>query len=66
MESVRFAKPGTASAPASEKIDTVYITASGKSYHRKGCQYYSDQSVALTVEEAKNLGYRACTKCIQN
>lgn len=65
-ETVRFAKPGTAPVPASEKIDTVYITASGKSYHRKGCRYYSDQSVALTVEEAKNLGYHACTKCIQN
>ena len=63
---VLFAKPGTAPTPASEKIDTVYITSSGKSYHRKGCQYYNDQSIALTVEEAKNLGYQACTKCMQN
>ena len=42
----------------------IYLFLNEDVYKRQ--QYYSDQSISLTIEEAKNLGYHACTKCIQN
>ncbi len=63
---IEFAKAGALPIPASEKVQSVYVTSGGKSYHRKSCQYYRKDSVQFTIKEAKNLGYRACTKCFKN
>lgn len=65
-KSVQFAKSGAVPAPASDKIQEVYVTENGKSYHKKSCQYYRADSVKLSIAEAKSLGYAACTKCFSN
>lgn len=43
--------------------DTVYITDSGKKYHRDGCQYLKDSKIAISREDAIAQGYTACSKC---
>lgn len=46
----------------SKKI-IVYITKTGKKYHRAGCRYLSKSSIPITLEEAKNRGYTPCSVC---
>ena len=51
------------SSPASDtKTITVYVTATGKKYHREGCRYLSRSRIAKALEEAK-AGYTACKVC---
>lgn len=63
---ISFAKAGAVPSPATDGVDTVYVTSSGKSYHRKNCQYYRADSVGLDLQEAQSLGYVACTRCFEN
>lgn len=46
---------------STKKSTTVYITRTGKKYHKKKCgngKYYKS-----TLKEAKKLGLTACKKC---
>lgn len=40
----------------------VYVTKSGKKYHREGCRYLKTKYKSYTVREAEALGYIACKK----
>lgn len=42
---------------------TVYITKSGKKYHKDGCRYLSQSKIKTTLKEAKANGYTACKVC---
>lgn len=47
-----------------ENLDvTVYITNSGKKYHRDGCQYLSQSKIAISKRDARDQGYTACSRC---
>jgi competence protein ComEC len=57
-----------ASAPASSTQTAsgstiVYITATGKCYHRLGCRYLSKSCIPITLAKAKAEGYRPCSIC---
>lgn len=45
---------------------TVYITKSGRKYHKKDCFYIRKSSsiTEINVNEAKSLGYTPCSVCI--
>lgn len=42
---------------------TVYVTKTGKKYHRKDCQFLSKSRVPLALDEAKNRGFTPCRIC---
>ena len=42
---------------------TVYVTNSGKKYHRAGCQYLSKSKIPMSLSGAKESGYGPCSKC---
>ncbi len=41
----------------------VYVTKSGKKYHREGCQHLRKSSRAISLKEALEKGYEPCTRC---
>ncbi|MFC1545207.1 thermonuclease family protein [Gemmatimonadota bacterium] len=41
----------------------VYITNSGKKYHREGCHHLRYSRIPITLAEAKEQGYTACSVC---
>ncbi|MBE7558797.1 hypothetical protein HS125_07560 [bacterium] len=45
------------------KSSTVYITKSGKKYHRDGCRSLAKSKIAISREEAKKQGYTPCSVC---
>lgn len=45
------------------KEQTVYITKTGKKYHRAGCRYLSQSKIASSLKDAKANGYTACSVC---
>ena len=46
-----------------QKDCTVYITRTGKRYHREGCRYLRGGAVAMTREEALKRGLSPCRVC---
>ena len=46
-----------------EKSIIVYVTATGKKYHRDGCRHLSQSKIAKTLWDAKNEGYTPCKDC---
>jgi hypothetical protein len=42
--------------------DTVYVTKSGKKYHREGCRSLRSSAIAITLEDAKK-SYEPCAVC---
>lgn len=42
---------------------TVYVTKTGKKYHRSSCTYLSQSKIEIDLEEAKDRGYGRCSKC---
>jgi endonuclease YncB( thermonuclease family) len=42
--------------------DTVYVTASGKKYHRANCKYVAKSKIAISLKEAQ-ARYEPCTVC---
>jgi hypothetical protein len=54
-----------AAAPTTQdnNIVTVYITETGSSYHRAGCRYLSQSSIAISLQNAKTQGYAPCSVC---
>jgi septal ring factor EnvC (AmiA/AmiB activator) len=41
----------------------VYVTDTGKKYHRDGCQYLKKSKRAITLQDAQKQGYTPCSKC---
>ncbi len=42
---------------------TVYITKTGDKYHRWGCQYLRQSCYSVSLSDAVNRGYTACSRC---
>jgi len=61
--SVRFDKDGEIPVSAASKMDYVYITQTGSTYHRADCSYLSESKLKITLQEAIARGYTACKKC---
>jgi hypothetical protein len=45
------------------KTQTVYVTRTGKKYHRDGCRYLSLSKIPISLKDAKAKGYTACKVC---
>lgn len=64
QEQLRLAAEKKAAEEASNTTtDTVYITNTGKKYHRSGCQYLRKSKIAISLENARSRGYTPCSKC---
>lgn len=46
-----------------ERSQIVYVTKTGKTYHREGCGYLNKSSIPLTLYEAESKGYTPCSRC---
>jgi len=60
-ESRLRAEPPSGKAASSDV--TVYVTKTGKKYHRDGCRYLSKSKIAVSLSEAKARGYGPCSVC---
>ncbi len=53
-----------ASLPAAETSkQTVYVTQTGKKYHRDGCRYLGKSRIPKDLKAALAEGYTACSRC---
>ena len=53
-------------APAAQRdqqTQTVYITRTGKRYHRDGCRYLASSKIPISLKDAKARGYTPCKVC---
>ena len=50
-------------ADEDDEETTVYITRTGKKYHRAGCRYLSRSMIPISLEDAQSEGYDACSVC---
>ena len=51
-------------SPAAAADDTVvYITKTGKKYHRSSCRYLSKSKIKTTLKKARAQGYTPCKVC---
>lgn len=48
---------------ASQSAMTVYVTDTGSKYHSYGCQYLRESCHGMTLYQAKQAGYTACSRC---
>jgi endonuclease YncB( thermonuclease family) len=58
----------TARAASAERVSKadeiiVYVTKTGKKYHREGCPHLRKSSRAITLKEALEKGYEPCSHC---
>ena len=63
LVSVLPAQQPAAQLSEDAQTETVYITRTGKRYHRDGCRYLSPNSIKTTVKEAQANGYTPCKVC---
>lgn len=42
---------------------TVYVTKTGKKYHKENCTYLRSSSISVNLIQAINKGYGACSVC---
>ena len=45
------------------KEQTVYVTKTGKKYHRATCRYLSRSKISISLKDAKAKGYTPCSVC---
>ncbi len=45
------------------KTETVYVTRTGKRYHRDGCQYLRSSRIPMSLKDAQAKGYTPCKVC---
>ena len=50
-------------AAPEETAAEVYITVSGKKYHRGSCAFLKKSKIGVTLQDAKSRGYTPCSKC---
>lgn len=43
--------------------ETVYITKTGKKYHKEYCKSLRKSKIPINIDEAKERGYTACKIC---
>lgn len=48
---------------ASQSAVTVYVTDTGSKNHSYGCQYLRESCHGMTLYQAKQAGYTACSRC---
>lgn len=46
-----------------KNVEMVYITDSGKCYHKDGCRYLYKSSIEIGYNDAVRRGFRACSVC---
>lgn len=46
-----------------EHAETVFVTSTGKKYHKDGCTHLKKSKIAISIEEAKTQGYEPCSIC---
>ncbi len=66
LESLPCAVAAAAAAPGMSEISKttyVYITKTGKKYHKSGCRYLKKSKIKKTLAWAKKHGYKRCTVC---
>lgn len=51
------------SVMTAKKATTVYVTKTGKKYHRSGCRYLKQSKIAIKLPTAKKRGYQPCKIC---
>lgn len=56
-------EPKKARAPNQKQEETVYITNTGKKYHREFCSYLRKSKIPISKKEALNMGYTPCSRC---
>lgn len=54
--------PVVPAAPPRQSI-TVYVTDTGKKYHRASCSYLRKSSNPMDLEDAKARGLTPCSRC---
>lgn len=59
---VPFARPALQDQ-GDTKTQTVYVTRTGKRYHRDGCRYLASSRIAMSLKDAKAKGYTPCKVC---
>lgn len=60
LHGAEHASPVPVESPAA----IVYVTPSGKKFHRENCQYIKkSETVSMTIEEARAAGYDPCAVC---
>lgn len=57
-----FQQP-TTQAQAQNQTETVYVTRTGKRYHRDGCRYLASSRIPMSLKEAQAKGYTPCKVC---
>jgi hypothetical protein len=57
------AKPAAAARDRDRRNDTVYITRTGKKYHRGDCRYLSQSKIPIKRWKAEQEGYEPCKVC---
>ena len=50
-------------SPSPVQSETVYITHTGKKYHRAGCRHLQKSQIPISLDDAKAKGYTACKSC---
>lgn len=45
---------------------TVYITKTGKKYHKENCRYLHSSKIPISLSDAKTKGYLPCKVCKPN
>lgn len=56
-------EPTPQPTPEPQTSVTVYVTNTGEKYHRWGCQYLWNSSIAVTLDYALASGYTPCSRC---
>ena len=54
-----------ANPPPAPKVEsvTVYVTRTGKKYHKASCSYLRKSKIPISLQDAKSNGYTACSRC---
>jgi methylphosphotriester-DNA--protein-cysteine methyltransferase len=52
-----------ACASQASDAQSVYITKTGKKYHRASCQYLRKSQIEISMKEAVDRGYTPCSVC---
>ncbi len=52
-----------ASKPETDNVEEVYITNTGKKYHRGNCPSLKKSKIPISLEKAKKDGYEPCKRC---
>lgn len=54
-------QPLTETLAAKEQV--VYVTKTGKKYHKGSCHHLRKSKIKMKIAKAKELGYTACAVC---